>query len=227
MYQTIFQELSFKYGLKKKRKKLPFKTFKKPVNHPELYAETMKLILTYGVKPWKTAERAWYSGIGLTYDRFNTDDKLSQVLGNDGNPFYTEAMLYNNIIPEAERLFEILDIPLTPVRSRIAVINGEHEFSRNDGWHVDESPYENLRLNIPITTTPDFLFQLEDSPPEHFEEGWCYWWDSSKPHRVFSSKQNSFNRIHLVLGFSPWFMLQEGRWVPNEYFNKVHPLEII
>lgn len=221
-----FKRLSKTHGLIE----FPYKStavHKKKFPHSELYDEVMNLLFTYGTKPWKTNEGVWYSGLGLTYDRFNSISKIEQVLGDKDNPYYDQAMLFNTIIPEAKKLFEILNIPLTPIRSRIAIIDGSYEFGRSDGWHVDESPYENLRINIPIATTPDFMFQLEDNMPEHFEEGWGYWWDTSIPHRVFSKNKNNFKRIHLVLGFSPWFVLNNNEWMPNEYFNKIHPLEII
>jgi hypothetical protein len=36
-------------------------------------------------------------------------------------------------------------------------------------------------------------------------------------------------RIHLVLGFSPWFDYdaENDTWAPNSYFGKLHPFDMV
>ena len=60
----------------------------------------------------------------------------------------------------------------SPIRSRIAIVDANY-YNENTadsvGWHKDERVFENLRINIPITTDPDCLFQMENTDPEFLE----------------------------------------------------------
>ncbi len=57
----------------------------------------------------------------------------------------------------------------SPVRSRLSVIRGGHAAPASFcwGWHKDESVFENLRVNIHVTASPDHRIQImrEDSMP--------------------------------------------------------------
>ena len=59
--------------------------------------------------------------------------------------------------------------------------------------------------------------------------GSAYTFDTHRPHRVFASAPCSVERVHLVLGFAPWFRYdpRADAWEPNEFYARVHPFDIV
>lgn len=117
----------------------------------------------------------------------------------------------------------------TRVRSRVAIIHGDVPATDSFGWHKDEQIWQNLRVNIPITTVESMKFQFEDKPPVHLDIGWAYSFDSNIPHRVFSTEVSDCRRMHLVMGFSPWFTYDASNdfWYANEFYGKKHPFDML
>jgi hypothetical protein len=121
------------------------------------------------------------------------------------------------------------------VRSRVGIIYGERvdptdeNYRANSGWHRDEPIYENLRVNIPLQTDPNFVFEIEGEPPRHLEVGKAYSWDTHIPHRVYCSGPTKLERIHLVLGVAPWFDYDadDDSWHANEFFGRKHPFDLL
>jgi hypothetical protein len=115
----------------------------------------------------------------------------------------------------------------TLIRSRMSILNGS--VGRERGWHKDEIIFENLRINIPITTNENFLFQIKDHDPIHLPVGKAYSWDTHVLHRVFTPTVNDFRRMHIVLGFSPWwnYLSDEQAWVQNEFYGVKHPFDML
>ena len=131
---------------------------------------------------------------------------------------------------------------LSLVRSRLSVLSAGAgaPLPFHLGWHRDEPVFENLRLNIPLAGSPEYRLQLEhrlDNPDqrsgsmtEHFlEPGKAYTFDTHRPHRVFAAGPSEVRRIHLVLGFSPWFRYDAAgdAWMPNEHYGVTHPFDIV
>jgi hypothetical protein len=131
---------------------------------------------------------------------------------------------------------------LSPVRSRLSVLYGDcaEQQGFDYGWHRDESVFQNLRINIPLVARPNYRLQIEharDFPSEqspdmslyYLKTGYAYTWDSNRPHRVFALRSCRIMRVHLVLGFSPWFRFDASGdvWTPNEYYGRVHPFDIL
>jgi hypothetical protein len=131
---------------------------------------------------------------------------------------------------------------LSMVRSRLSVLRATHEdvCGFEFGWHRDEPVYENLRVNIPLVSHRSFRLQLErerDQPSErsrtmsshYLAPGAAYTFDTHRPHRVFALGPCNVDRVHLVLGFSPWFRYDRSAdaWEPNEFYGRVHPLDLV
>jgi hypothetical protein len=82
------------------------------------------------------------------------------------------------------------------------------------GWHVDEHPNHLLRINIPLQTSPEHVLEIKDQDEfgnslnlvKHLEVGKAYIWNTRIPHKVDISKPIFVrqDRIHLVIGMSPW-----------------------
>jgi hypothetical protein len=131
---------------------------------------------------------------------------------------------------------------LSLVRSRLSVLRGTEpavgEF--RFGWHRDEPVFENLRINIPLRSDRSYRLQLEsalekpdpDSATlsEHYlAPGKAYTFDTHRPHRVYPKAISERERVHLVLGFSPWFRYDRvaDSWEPNQFYGRVHPFDIV
>jgi hypothetical protein len=127
----------------------------------------------------------------------------------------------------------------TMVRSAVRIINSEATGPANVNgekragvtWHRDESMFENLRVNIPLITNPNFVLEQEGTPPVHLAAGSAYSWDTNILHRAYALEQTAepFSRIHLMLGFSCWWDFNEetGKWSQNEFFGKKHPKDML
>jgi hypothetical protein len=131
---------------------------------------------------------------------------------------------------------------LSLVRSRLSVLRGSHgeAGSFEFGWHRDEPVFENLRVNIPLVSHRSFRLQLErerDQPDpasatmstHYLAPGSAYTFDTHRPHRVFAAAPCDVERVHLVLGFAPWFRYDArvDAWEPNEFYGRVHPFDIV
>ncbi len=131
---------------------------------------------------------------------------------------------------------------LSMVRSRLSVLRARHHdvSSFEFGWHRDEPVFENLRVNIPLFSHRSFRLEIEnerDRPERssktmsshYLAPGSAYTFDTHRPHRVYATAPSSVDRIHLVLGFSPWYRYdaKADAWEPNEFYGRLHPLDLV
>jgi len=131
---------------------------------------------------------------------------------------------------------------LSLVRSRLSVLYGDDmdEITPEYGWHRDEPIFNNLRVNIPLVTHRNYRLQIEhardfpaaDSPTtttHYLKSGYAYTFDTHRPHRVLPVGPCRIMRVHLVLGFAPWFDYDSSRdaWTPNRYYGRIHPFDIL
>lgn len=209
-----------------------------------------EILSLYGEHGWNSSEgeHFGYSGFSIVYNPNHQDglDQHSSTLGtpkNSSSQFFWNSTQNHTVLKnsyydtygfttltQASKHGVFGDFlkrcKSTVVRSRLSIINDQIGCS----WHRDESIFENLRINIPITTTPHHLFQIENQAPLHLNVGWGYSWDTNIPHRVFSnSVAKSARRIHVVLGFSPWWNYnpEEQSWDQNEFYGKKHPFDML
>lgn len=130
----------------------------------------------------------------------------------------------------------------TMVRSRISVVRaGRVEPTAFFfGWHRDEEVFQNLRLNIPVVTSPEHRLQVmrdkrfPDPGNRNFNDyfldvGSIYSLDTNIPHRPCARTVSKVDRAHIIIGISPWFDYDETEdaWSPNEFFGKKHPLKML
>ena len=122
------------------------------------------------------------------------------------------------------------NIKRTIIRSRIStIVASEQPKDPRAGWHRDEEIFINLRLNIPITTSNEFYFEMENEQPYNLELGNLYSWDTNIAHRVFASEHTENTRTNLIIGCSPWldYIPEKQAWIKNEFFGKKHPFEML
>ncbi len=162
---------------------------------------------------------------------------------------YWDAYGFNAVHPVVAKHFGPFfeRLCLTLVRSRAATLRCAERERINSPefmWHLDESPFCNLRVNVPLITAPEYLMEIDSeyahpSLPQRrvganirwcgrLDVGRCYSWDTELAHRVFADGAPSIDRVHLVLGLSPWFDFDpvERVWRSNAFYGKVHPLDM-
>lgn len=123
----------------------------------------------------------------------------------------------------------------TMVRTAIRIIYAEQEGPVGDDkyagvtWHKDEPMTANLRMNIPLVTHPDYVLEQEGYDPLHLEPGYGYSWDTNTLHRAYAKTRTAPPRIHLMLGFSPWWSYNENFkvWNSNKFSGVKHPLDML
>jgi hypothetical protein len=132
------------------------------------------------------------------------------------------------------------------VRSSIRIISSEAEGQpmgplgqetsvkrAGTAWHVDETMFENLRINIAIDTHPIFVLEQksEEGVLKHLEAPYAYSWDTGIPHRAYASirTEQPIRRTHIMLGIAPWWDFNETTqvWTQNEFFGVKHPWDML
>lgn len=223
-----------------------------------LRESVLAALATVGFRGWRHAdgESRGYGGFSLTCNPAHQDglDPHASTLGTPRNArdaFYwsatgTHAQLRDSYFdtygfrrrtPASREgaLGRFLDgFSRTLVRSRVGVIPGagvdatDPAYRAREGWHRDEPVFENLRLNIPLVTDPNFAFQMAGEAPHHLAPGFAYTWDTHRAHRVFCTGPTSTARVHLVLGVAPWFDWDEAAqaWRVNAHFGRTHPFDM-
>jgi hypothetical protein len=263
--QTIFSNLAQQYKLKDNivnpiNKHIIYK-FKFTEDFTADIDEAFGKYGSYGFRSSQGESNA-YKSLSLTYNPNIEVDQHKSTLGTDkltvqeqyygdqhkiqivgGLNSYYDSYGFN-VRTDASKigiLGEFLDsCKRTLIRSRISTIPANNIQTTNFSymWHRDETVFENLRFNIPVTSDNNYLFQIEpkfqkpfpQSPfmiTEHLDTGYAYSWDTNKPHRVFANSLSDQDRTNIVLGFSPWFDLIAGEWKPNKFFGVKHPLDML
>ena len=224
------------------------------INH--LSKTVLGMLETYGGRGWQSAkgEDKSYTGLSLVMNpnyKENCDTNY-QTLGTQRNQptdffwsqthnfesvknTYYDSYAFRQLSPcVAHTDFGnfVKGFDRSPIRGRISTINSQFvppEHRRRYGWHKDELVFENLRINIPIQTDETFLFELLNHKPVHLNYGDIYSWDTNIAHRVFPTTAENRSRIHVVLGFSPWFdyNAEEDSWTANEFYGKMHPIDML
>lgn len=213
----------------------------------------------YGDHGWISSDGVskYYTGFSLVYNPHHIEnlDPHSSTLGTEKNSMRTGEFFYgvvknHNVLKNSYFDGLAFNVPTpaseyksigqfmsrskrTRIRSRLSIIRGDTAYSAesaaNGGWHRDELVFENLRINIPILTNQDYLFEIEGRPAQHLPVGYAYSWDTNVSHRVFAAAPSTHPRIHFVLGFSPWWDYDpvEQSWTQNEFYGRKHPFDML
>ena len=142
-----------------------------------------------------------------------------------GKNTYSDALGFNRLTPACQSgyLGEVFSkIPRTIVRGRIVEM-----MSGDLHWHRDESFYMNFRINIPLYFDESTMIATE-MQEMYMHPGYMYHFDTGQPHAVVRKNNEKYKRINVILGVCPWFdfIEEEQAWVSNEYYGKIHPVEM-
>jgi hypothetical protein len=208
-----------------------------------------------GLQNWvnQTKLNRYYKGFSLTYNpnyRDSIESIYHQTMGSTQltqnysrnnqsgitiKDTYYDTYAFRKIPPIVkENLAEFIDKFYFPFfRSRVAYFSPiVPNNGKGEDWHIDESPCELLRINIPLQTSKEHLLDIDGSDDngntfylkaKHLEIGKAYIWNTRIPHRVYIDKiVSSFNpRIHMVLGLAPWIKYDhtDDSFTESEYYG--------
>lgn len=215
---TVFANLKSKYKTKKIQQKCQG-LLSKPLDTFDFskYLDYWKM-----AKKHEWPGQSWYTGTGLHYCTQIDVEKSQQVCGNIKKlKEYQDTMLYDT--PVNESILNKID-EFSTVRSKITCLDGKINTAGN--WHKDETCFEALRIIIPLQTSPEYCIQLDNCDPVSLKKGFAYAFNQNEYHRVVVNKACSIKRIHLILSVVTWFENTGYGWIPNQYHNKIHPLDL-
>ncbi len=196
--------------------------------------------------PGHQGTKEFGSNSGNPYSRV-TDPEARRRAVKLNSHYDTYSMAYRTEGSRHGYLGTFLDsLKRSMVRSSIRIINAAARGQQMgpDGavnsvhragvsWHVDESMFENLRINIAVKTDPMFVLEQHHRKGElfHLEAPYAYSWDTGVPHRAYATQQTAepFYRTHIMLGLAPWWDFDEatGTWTQNEFHGKKHPWDML
>jgi len=220
---TVFKSLKTTYKLKS----IPWK-YNKVITRPLTKTELINKVISY----WDSVEHhvwpdaPYYTGTGLHYNKnCSLKPVTKQLCGNHGNRTdYQDTLQYDQLIPQ-NLLDDLSGFAL--VRCKIGCLNGKKLTNYNiNNWHTDETPFEVLRVIVPIVSDPSYRFQIENHSDCWLEPGNIYAFDQRQYHRIFTTTSSNISRIRLILSFVTWFNKIDGNWAPSEYCGKIHPLSL-
>lgn len=259
---TILQRLEESYGISKIFKNSSSEQFFEwdlatfGLSAEKLLEAVLKTEKQIGLRGWraKETESQTYKGFSLCYNKNLGEDpyaslgdfKLTQVFSvQNGHPninelkdSYYDTYSFNQVHPAVKENFDFLTpkfkVPL--IRSRVSYVYPLNESIKHYPFHRDEFVYHNLRVNIPLQTSKEYILEIDGEDEfsnnlrlkKHLEVGKLYIWNTRIPHRVTVTEmplQTNHPRIHLVLGFCPWFDFENEEFKPNSNFGK-HPFDL-
>ena len=109
------------------------------------------------------------------------------------------------------------------------VSHAEYEQNKDFIWHVDEKNELVTRLLIPLVYSDDYYIEFKESGNRiYFEPGYAYHWNTRMVHRWgYDYHPKIQDRTCIVLGVGPWLSYEDRQWSTNEYFNNMHPTDMI
>ena len=216
--------------------------------------QALALYGSYGWLSSQGRSRSSYQSLSLTHNPHIRDPAVTEFNSTLGSSFINnQSFFYGNVrtwlalrgrlknsyydsyafnqpnTVAREQFGDLLShLPRTLIRSRLSVIRAHAQDSTNPDYllHRDEPVYENIRINIPLTQSPDHYLQYRGADI-NLKLGRAYTWDTNQSHRVHGV--DHADRTNLVLGFSPWFDYdaEHEAWVSNEYYGECHPIEMV
>ena len=206
-----------------------------------------------GLQHWvnRTTTAKDYKGFSLTYNPNYCDSiesiyhqtwgstQLTQNYSKDNqtdinikNTYY-DTYAFRKVLPLVENyLGNFIDNFYFPIfRSRIAYFNPLFpNLGKDESWHIDEPPYQLLRINIPLQTCKEHVLDIDGTDEhgnnttllgKHLEIGKAYIWNTRIPHRVYINNvvSSAKPRIHIVLGLAPWLRYNSA---DDSYEESIH-----
>lgn len=149
---------------------------------------------------------------------------------------YLDELAFRAMLPEVRALPELSRVlswfSRPVVRGTLRVILGDRAFpslADSAGMHTDQPPEMAVRINLTVQSSPNFGLEYEGRSPIFTDQGGYRVVCTDINHRIFVRQPDQTQRIHVVFDVVPWldYDEQNDAWVPNEFFMKKHPYDMI
>jgi hypothetical protein len=152
------------------------------------------------------------------------------------NDFF-DSLGFDTLLPQIKakknlnKLLKSFKLPVIKVTVR--TINGILSHSTDvatGGYHLDDCPFETLRINISLSNNGNFGLQYKHKKVVYTGAGDNLVVNTGKLHRSYVKEANTnFQRTNLIVNLAPWLDYNSTNrvWSLNKYFNKVHPFDIV
>lgn len=147
---------------------------------------------------------------------------------------YLDGLGFTELLPELRAcpiLTDLLSSFQHPVvRATLRIIDGSEAWpviDNDGGMHKDEDPSKLLRLNICLSTNEHFGLQYRGENPIKMTPGQNLVVNTDRDHRAWVGARSPIQRTHIILCLTPWLKREDERWVPNQYFGKIHPYDMV
>lgn len=166
------------------------------------------------------------------HKKFSEDIQSSSGLKGE----YLDSLGFRKTLPQVA-LYPHLDSLLKRfkqpvVRCSTRTLNGNLLYPTPPGdgaLHVDDSPFEVLRINISLSNNGMFGLQYGDQEPIFTSAGDNLVINTDVKHRPFMTENCNFLRTNIIIGVTPWldYDASKDEWSTNEYFGKIHPYDMV
>ena len=189
--------------------------------------------LTYNPNFYLQEESIYHQTWGSNYLTQSYSRNLDTGLHTQTKDTYYDTYAFRKIPPIINNYLGTFfkKFRFSLLRSRVAYYTMTGSLpNSNAPWHIDEFPYQLLRINIPLASSEEFVLDIKGQDDygnnlelinKHLEVGKVYIWNTRVPHRVTikSPCRTLKPRIHLVLGFSPWldYIDKDDKFVYNQF----------
>lgn len=175
------------------------------------------------------------------YKKYSSYDYYSAVNNDTENRVkgdYLDSLGFRKWHPEIytspglRGLFEKIAHPIVRVTARTqnGTICAATRYAAEDGgMHVDDSPFEVLRINVSLSNNEMFGLEYEGHEPIIWEPGGNFIVNTDVRHRAYIKESSEFLRTNLIIGVCPWlsYDTETDSWSVNEYFGKIHPYDMV
>jgi hypothetical protein len=225
---------------------------------PKILDEVYQLYKEIGAVNWQSQNSLNVYGLALSYNIrhplelmhkgcfghpryriYSSKDYYDVVMNDKDNHLkddYLDSLSFNTLLPQVRtktnlnKLLTSFKIPV--IRVTVRTINGilcHATDITNGGYHLDDCPFETLRINISLSNNGNFGLQYKDKNVIYTEAGDNIVVNTDKLHRSYIKESNNFQRTNLIVNLAPWLNFDSTyqTWSLNKYFNKIHPFDMV
>jgi hypothetical protein len=175
--------------------------------------------LTYNPYFFDNTESIYHQTIGTNLITQNYSRTVEPEIPKISKDTYYDTYGFRKLPPLVNEYLGsfISKFSMSLLRSRVAYLNQPIKHKPYQHCHIDEFPFMLMRINIPLQTSEEFVINIKGDDgfnntyelfEKHLEVGKAYIWNTRIPHEVNIKpliNKSNIDRIHLVLGFSPWY----------------------
>jgi hypothetical protein len=158
-------------------------------------------------------------------------DKINHVK----NDFF-DSLGFNTLLPQIKaktnlnKLLTSFKLPVIKVTVRTinGILSNPTDITTG-GYHLDDCPFETLRINVSLSNNGNFGLQYKNKKVVYTEAGDNLVVNTGKLHRSYIKESTNFQRTNLIINLASWLNFDDTykTWSLNKYFNKIHPFDLV